>query len=168
MRAGALLVVGSSAGAAYPADEDTRAVTGEQSGQRVDYRTYEALVAPEISIELEEPAFDAPSLGAETESEISVTPGEIKTMRSPGASAVVLESLSRPVSYADLDLVFHSDVLKLQYRVERMAKAICDKLHAGYPFTISQSDTCVRKALREASSQIQDAIARAEERASVR
>jgi UrcA family protein len=161
----AVCVVGLNVGAACLAAEDSRATTGQPGG---DYASNAAAVAPEISLEPEEPLLD-PSLFDTAENPrisiddpgISIDPGEIITVRSVGPSAVVLETLSRPVSYADLDLILHADVLELQNRVRRMAKAICDRLHDTHPFTSPQGDACVQQAVKDALTQVQSAVAEA-------
>jgi UrcA family protein len=157
----ALGVVGLSVGAACLAAEDSRETTSQPAELGRDYASDTVEVAPEISLEPQELLLDTLLFDSADDPEISIHPGETTTVQSVGPSAVCRETLSRPVSYADLDLVLHADVLELQNRVRRMAKAICDQLHDTHPFTISHSDACVRQAVKEASSQVQNAVAEA-------
>jgi UrcA family protein len=67
-----------------------------------------------------------------------------------GFSNPELISLSRTVSYADLDLSKPSGVAELQTRVRNTAIQVCQELNAKYPRTGGQyiyaSTDCVRKA----------------------
>jgi len=72
--------------------------------------------------------------------------------------------LKRQVSYADLDLSMHADVMTLQTRIEDTAKESCKELSDMFPLNPSNSSeiaTCTRKAVDSANEQLQAAIAAA-------
>lgn len=73
--------------------------------------------------------------------------------------------LKRQVSYADLDLTKHSDVIELEKRVEISAKESCEKLEEMYPFPpsgLAGIRRCTKKAIENSEEGIQAAIAAAQ------
>ncbi len=75
-----------------------------------------------------------------------------------GARIEVIE-LKRRVSYADLDLNKHADVIELETRVETIAKESCEKLSAMYPLdSATERRRCIKKAINSAEKQVQAAI----------
>jgi len=64
------------------------------------------------------------------------------------------------VSYADLDLVKHADVLTLQRRIEDAASSACGQIDELFPLDKSYEEThdCRASAVRSAAPQLQQAI----------
>ncbi len=89
--------------------------------------------------------------------------------RSPTTGAPVeLISLSRRVSYADLDLQMHADVMELERRINDTAEEACMQLAELYPLGDTDMPTCVRQAVAGAMEQAEEAIAAAGDRAARR
>jgi len=78
-------------------------------------------------------------------------------------------SLSRPVSYADLDLTKQSDADELEKRIGDTAKAACKELNIMYPDAMFQpipaNQNCTRTATSEAMEVAKLVIAAANEAA---
>ncbi len=75
-----------------------------------------------------------------------------------GARIELIE-LKRRVSYADLDLSKHADVIELEARVETISKESCEKLSAMYPLdSVTERRRCIKKAINSAEKQVQAAI----------
>jgi UrcA family protein len=68
------------------------------------------------------------------------------------------------VSYADLDLVKHADVLTLNKRVEGAAHDACQQLDELYPIERPKMRECTADAIHAASEQVQKAIAASQSR----
>lgn len=68
------------------------------------------------------------------------------------------------VSYADLDLVKHADVLTLNKRVEGAARNACRQLDELYPLERPKLRECTADAIQGASEQVQGAITAAQHR----
>lgn len=85
----------------------------------------------------------------------------------PGASnraPVELVSLTRHVSYADLDLTLHADVMELEQRVHDMAETACKQLTDTFPRVDRHENdvpNCVEKAVADAMTQVDKAAAMA-------
>lgn len=71
-------------------------------------------------------------------------------------------TLTRHVNYSDLDLSAHTGAHELENRVNETAKATCDELDKLFPFSGSQSFSCVKKAVEGAMVQAHNAINAAE------
>lgn len=82
--------------------------------------------------------------------------------RSTSGIPIELATLTRHVSYADLDLRTYMGVMELERRVRESAQMACTKLDALYPLDEPQAPTCVGKAIADASRQVDFAIARAQ------
>ena len=98
--------------------------------------------------------------GGATSTEITViAPRLIRLEISRTASGGTVEevSLTRHVSYADLDLSKQSDVRELEQRVGDMAKLACEQLAALYPLAAPNSPNCIRQALNGAMEQVRAA-----------
>lgn len=70
--------------------------------------------------------------------------------------------LSRQVSFTDLDLTKHADVMELRQRVEKTARESCTALENMFPLEETDSryiQRCTRKAISSAEEDIQAAIA---------
>jgi UrcA family protein len=73
--------------------------------------------------------------------------------------------LSREVSYADLDVSTHTGAIRLEARIKDAAKAVCKELKDMYPMGSEvdlPSGSCVAEAIKGARSQLEAAIAYAE------
>ena len=63
------------------------------------------------------------------------------------------------ISYADLDLSKHSDVIELETRVETISKESCEKLYDIFPHeSATDRRRCIEKAVDSAEEQVQAAI----------
>lgn len=71
-------------------------------------------------------------------------------------------SLSRRVSYADLDLALEADVVKLKDRIDAAAQDVCRELGQRYPLIPQHGARCVHNAIKGAMAQAHTAIAAAE------
>ncbi len=87
------------------------------------------------------------------------------TVRQFGRSNIGVEieliELKRRVSYADLDLSKHADVIELETRVETISNESCGKLSAMYPLDPwgrQELQRCIKKSINSAEEQIQAAI----------
>jgi UrcA family protein len=99
--------------------------------------------------------------GGATSTEITVIAPRLirrEVGRTASGSANEQVSLTRHVSYADLDLSRPADVQKLEKRVNDMAKVACDQLAALYPFAAPNTPDCVRQALSGAMQQVRTAV----------
>jgi UrcA family protein len=110
----------------------------------------------------------AATLAAEELSEVLVQAGPVtKTVvgRAYGSGAPIEKvTVDYHVSYADLDLVKHADVLTLNQRVEGAAHDACQQLDELYPLERSKQRECMSDAIHGASDQIQKAITAAHNR----
>lgn len=70
-------------------------------------------------------------------------------------------SLTRRVSYADLDLTTYGGAKTLKRRVREAASDACRKLDELYPLEDRQAPICVQDTVANASHQVRAAIARA-------
>jgi|ERR1700733_641020 UrcA family protein len=84
--------------------------------------------------------------------------------RSSGRAPIELVTLTRHVSYADLDVSTHSGATELKTRVDATAKATCRELRRLFPFQTGNNDerTCINNAVKGAMVQAQAAIDNAE------
>lgn len=76
---------------------------------------------------------------------------------------VVAYSLSRYVSYADLDLRRYAGVTALRRRIRATAKDACEDLAQDYPLLQVSEPQCVRQAVSGAMTRAQAAIAAAQQ-----
>lgn len=72
-------------------------------------------------------------------------------------------SLSRAVSYDDLDLTTYEGARDLRYRVRDEAREVCRQLADAYPVYQIQGANCLRDATRDALIQADHAISDARE-----
>lgn len=105
-------------------------------------------------------------LAAEQLPEIVVQAGPVtKTVvgRAYGSGAPIEKvTVDYHVSYSDLDLVKHADVLALNQRVEGAAHDACQQLDDLYPLERPKLRECTADAIHGASEQVQKAIAAAQ------
>jgi len=71
-----------------------------------------------------------------------------------GAVTTELISLTRRVSYADLDLADADKVAELEQRIRDTAKEACDQLAKLYPMAQTTPRRCVDEAVGEAMAQV--------------
>jgi UrcA family protein len=82
--------------------------------------------------------------------------------RSYTGTPVEMITLTRHVSFADLDLTTHAGAVELEKRVNDSANAACTKLDTLYPLTAKQSPACTKTSTDKAMVQVRAAIAAAE------
>jgi UrcA family protein len=85
--------------------------------------------------------------------------------RSYTGAPIELVSLTRRVSYADLDLVTSSGAAELEKRVNETAKAACKQLDELYPLTAPGGPACVKSAVDEAMVEVRTAVSAAQAKA---
>jgi UrcA family protein len=93
--------------------------------------------------------------------EIIVTQPRYYRHEGPLNAPVEDVAMSRPVSYADLDLRTHWGAHKLKARVRTTALMLCHQIDLAYPVAADGNPPCLRTALEEAMPQADAAIARA-------
>jgi UrcA family protein len=71
-------------------------------------------------------------------------------------------TLTRRVSYGDLNLAKTADAAELQRRVDQTAKDSCKELDDRYPFEDKQIKDCTKTTVDKAMAQVRAAIAAAE------
>jgi UrcA family protein len=81
--------------------------------------------------------------------------------RSYTGAPIELVSLTRRVSYADLDLKTQIGAAELEKRVNETAQAACKQLDDLYPLTAPGGPSCVKGAVEDAMTQARAAIAAA-------
>lgn len=110
--------------------------------------------------------FSAMAMAANELPEIVVEAGPVsKTVvgRAFGSGAPIEKvSVDYHVSYADLDLVKHADVLTLNKRVEDAAHDACQQLDKLYPIERPKLQECMHDAVRAATEGVQSAISAAQ------
>ncbi len=84
-----------------------------------------------------------------------------KAVRGIGPTNTELVSLTRRVTYGDLDLALHSDVMELEKRISDTAKEACEQLAKMYPFSAPNTPDCVKEAMASAKAQTDEVIAAA-------
>lgn len=76
-------------------------------------------------------------------------------------------TITRRVSYGDLDLATLMGATELKWRVAEAARAGCKQLDDLHPLEEKEARECTRAAVAEASSQVKNAIAAARREAKV-
>ena len=101
---------------------------------------------------------------AQEKQEITVTAPRVvhQTIGRSSTTGAPIEqtSISRPVSYSDLDLSKPSGATILRKRVEDISKSLCQELDQLYPLE-PKDPGCVPRAVNGATDQIDRAIAAA-------
>jgi len=77
---------------------------------------------------------------------------------------VELVTLTRHVTFSDLDLKSHAGAMALERRVQETAKSACAELDKLYPLDTPDAPSCTKKATDGAMVQVHAAIAAAEKR----
>jgi len=90
--------------------------------------------------------------------EVIVTAPDIRLERNPVFGLPGKASLSRHVSYSDLDLTDPRDAGTLRQRVRETARDICDTLRDAYPLRQQPGTSCYRDALKDAMPRADSAI----------
>lgn len=87
-----------------------------------------------------------------------------KKALSTSSSGVPTEevTVTRRVSYADLDLKKHSDVQTLKRRIEEAAKLACEQIDTLYPLERPESPSCIRQSVAKADREVAAAITAAQ------
>ena len=109
--------------------------------------------------------FSAAAGATEPLTTITVTAGiETRTVvgRTDLGAPIEQVTLTRHVSYSDLDLATHSGASELKKRVAETARMACKQLDELYPLDEKQEPQCYREALAAASQRVDEAIAAAE------
>ncbi len=100
--------------------------------------------------------------------EITVVAPRMVTRKVVGHSDVgakiELISLTRHVSYADLNLALHADVTTLHKRIDDIAAESCKQLARMYPLSDPHTPNCIKEAVASAKSQTDKVVADAEKR----
>jgi UrcA family protein len=73
-------------------------------------------------------------------------------------------TVTRRVSYADLDLASKSGADALEKRVNETAKSSCEDLDKHYPLETSTAGDCTNAAIKLAMVQVREAVSAAERR----
>ncbi len=105
-------------------------------------------------------------MAAEQPTEITITAsGEAKVVvgRSAYGAPIELVTLTRHVSYADLDLSKSAGAAELEKRIDQTAKDACKELDNRYPFEPKMAGECVRSATKEAMEQVHAVVAKAKQ-----
>lgn len=109
-----------------------------------------------------------PALGqeqAKAPEEITVqAPRLIREQSTLSGGKTELISLTRRVSYADLDLTKHKDVMMLEQRIKDTAREACTALAKMYPNADASNPDCMRQAEKGAMDQANSVVAAAENR----
>jgi UrcA family protein len=102
-------------------------------------------------------------LAAEQVGEVTVEATRETKIVGRSYSGVPIEviSLTRRVSYADLDLTTQSGAAELEKRVNETAQAACKELDTLYPLTAAGGPACVKSTVDESMVQVRAAISAA-------
>ena len=92
--------------------------------------------------------------------EASVVNKKVIDMSSSGIPTEEV-TVTRRVSYADLDLKTHAGTQALKARIEKAAELACKQLDELYPLEQEEAPTCIKESAAKADRQVQEAIAAA-------
>jgi UrcA family protein len=112
-------------------------------------------------------AFSGAAFAQQPEGEFVVSSsrtGALSHASVTGASDHVI-SISRRVSFADLNLASYSGSQEVEARVRTTAKALCDKLDELYSTSRIDVQACVGEAVSKGMADVRVAIATAEKKA---
>lgn len=90
---------------------------------------------------------------------------ETRQPMGPGHPKTEVIELTRQVSFSDLDLSRHRDVVELRKRIETTAERACERLNEMFPVTregVTGTARCVQRAVKDAEEQLQAALETAE------
>jgi UrcA family protein len=71
-------------------------------------------------------------------------------------------SVTRRVSYSDLDLGTYAGAVALKQRVQKAAQLACEQLDELYPLEQPQAPSCIKEAVAAANQQVEAAITAAQ------
>ena len=112
--------------------------------------------------------FSAIALAADELPEVVVQAGPVAKAvvgRALGSGAPIESvTVDYHVSYADLNLIKHADVMALNKRVESAARDACQQLDELYPIERPKLQQCMDDAIRAANERVQSAISAAQNR----
>ena len=92
--------------------------------------------------------------------EASVVNKKVIEMSSSGIPTEEV-TVTRRISYADLDLKTHAGTQALKARIEKAAELACKQLDELYPLEQEEAPTCVKLSIKDADRQVPEAIAAA-------
>lgn len=90
--------------------------------------------------------------------EVTVVAPRTVAREAGGATRDELISVTYRVSYDDLDLSMHADVLELEKRIDETAQEACDLLSKRYPLGEPSTSVCVKQAIEKAKAQANEAV----------
>lgn len=90
--------------------------------------------------------------------EVIVTAPDIRVERNPVFGLPGKATLSRRVSFSDLDLRDRNDARTLRQRVRETAREVCDTLRDAQPLRQQPGTSCYRDALNDAMPRADAAI----------
>jgi UrcA family protein len=102
-----------------------------------------------------------PAVAQQVDDEVVVQSHREFAYASHSLASTHLLTVTRRVSYADLDLATKSGAQELEARVRSTARAICEKLDRKDPSWGSNSGTCFRDAVVTGMTEVRTAIAAA-------
>jgi UrcA family protein len=106
------------------------------------------------------PAYPTDAYAGTTVDDITVYAPRSRQRRSSTTGAPIeWVSISRPVSYQDLDLSTQWGVDELVRRVRGAARSACSQMDVMHPIATSDSPPCYRDAIRRAMRDVEVAIA---------
>jgi UrcA family protein len=91
------------------------------------------------------------------QSDITVTAPRVRERSSTGVPIETV-SLSRTVSYGDLDLRTEAGKKELDNRIHQAARRACDALDKVYPLTAPDSPDCMKTTLDNSMEQVNAAV----------
>lgn len=93
--------------------------------------------------------------------EASVVSKKVIAMSSSGVPTEQV-TVTRRVSYSDLDLKTYAGAAALKRRVEDAAQAACKQIDELYPIEQAQAPSCVKDSVAAADEQVKAAVAAAQ------
>src|SRR5690242_9171144 len=106
----------------------------------------------------QESNYNAIAYTAPDTEEVIVTAPDIRVERNPVLGLPGKATLTRRVSYSDLDLTDPRGARELRARVRESARDICDTLRDAYPLRQQPGTSCYRDALKDAMPRADAAI----------
>lgn len=95
----------------------------------------------------------------ETDEIVVQAPAAVKRVVRVGRERGTVLELKLSISYADLDLRLHNDVVELEARINAAAREICKDLADITPRLEKPEPSCIRNAIASAREEMQEAIA---------
>ncbi|MBL6853252.1 MAG: UrcA family protein [Alphaproteobacteria bacterium] len=117
-----------------------------------------ALVMSAVAAQAQDANYNPAAYTPPDTEEVIVTAPDIRMERNPAAGLPGKATLSRTVSYSDLDLGTVGGARTLRARVRETARDICDTLRDAYPLRQQPGTSCYRDALKDAMPRADAAI----------